>query len=237
MKKRKDRIGAALLSATMVGMTAAVVMAVAFAAQVGAQTEQVCPGTQVAVENLPATVNGVVITLVDDNTAHFDIPEGSTVQVCVKAGSAQQGDGPEIITLTADADVDHSSGKELSHISVISVITTPPPTTPPPTTPPPTTPPPTTPPPVTTTPPPVTTTPPPATTTPPPATTPPPPPEDTTTPPSPVGGPGPGPNQGPPNKLAFTGPEAALPLGAAALALFSTGTGLMYLGRRRRDDV
>jgi hypothetical protein len=203
---------------------------------VAAQSEQVCPGTQVAVENLPATISGVTITLVDDNTVHFDIPTGSTVQVCVKAGSAEQGDGPEIITLTADADVDHSSGKELSHVSVISVVTTPPPTTPPPTTPPPTTPPPTTPPPVTTTPPPVTTTPPPATTTPPPATTPPPPPpEETTTPPPPAGGPGPGPKQGPPNKLAFTGPEDLFRLGLAALGLLSSGSGLFLMGYRRRD--
>jgi len=117
----------------------------------GAQTEEVCSGTKVDFANLPATIDGVTITVVDANTVHFDIPEGSTVTVCVKAGSAEQGDGPENHVLTADADLDHSSGKGISHVSVISVTTptTPPPTTPPPTTPPPTTPPPTTPPPTT----------------------------------------------------------------------------------------
>jgi hypothetical protein len=100
----------------------------------------------------------------------------------------------------------------------------------------------TTPPPVTTTPPPVTTTPPPVTTTPPPpVTTTPPPPVTTTPPPPPVGGPGPGnppnnpPANNPPSTLAFTGPEAALPIGALAVALATAGTGMMWLGRKRRD--
>jgi hypothetical protein len=130
-----------------------------------AAQDQVCPGTQVDVEDLPETIDGVTITLVSDFTVRFDIPEGTTVQVCVKAGSAEQGEGPQIFTLTSDTNI--TVAREISHVSVISVSTptTPPPTTPPPTTPPPTTPPPTTPPP---------TTPPPTT---PPPTTPPPTPE------------------------------------------------------------
>jgi hypothetical protein len=103
----------------------------------------------------------------------------------------------------------------------------------------------TSPPPVTTTPPPVTTTPPPVTTTPPPPVTTTPPPPVTTTPPPPVGGPGPGnppgnppnnpPPANPPSTLAFTGPEAALPIGALAVALATAGSGMMWLGRKRRD--
>jgi cell division septation protein DedD len=164
--RKQYRRGIGWFAATMV--VAWSVLTVMAMTSAGAN-DQVCAGTQVAFEDLPATIDGVTITVVDDDTVHFDIPEGSTVTVCVKAGSAEQGDGPETTTLTADADLDHSSGKEISHVSVISVTTptTPPPTTPPPTTPPPTTPPPTTPPP--TTPPP--TTPPPTT---PPPTTPPP---------------------------------------------------------------
>lgn len=98
-------------------------------------------------------------------------------------------------------------------VNLECATSSPPPTSPPPTSPPPTQPPPTQPPPT----------------------------EPPTTPP-PVGGPGPGNNpppnnppvQGPP--LAFTGPEAALPIGALAVALATAGTGLMWLSRKRRDD-
>jgi hypothetical protein len=210
----------------IVAGTAMLVLA-AIGGPVAAQSEQVCSGTKVDVGNLPATILGVQVSLVDENTVRFNIVEGTTVVVCVKSGTA----GPEQFTITADTDITTSTGQDVSHVSVISVTipTTPPPTTPPPTTPPPTTPPPTTPPPVTTTPPPVTTTPPPAT------TTPPPPPEETTTPPSPVGGPGPGPKQGPPNKLAFTGPEDLFRIGLAALGFLSSGTGLLMMGYRRKN--
>ena len=141
--RKHYRPGIGWFAATMVvAWSVLVVMAMTSA---GAQTEEVCSGTKVDFANLPATIDGVTITVVDANTVHFDIPEGSTVTVCVKAGSAKQGDGPENHVLTADADLDHSSHKDISHVSVISVTTptTPPPTTPPPTTPPPTTPPPT----------------------------------------------------------------------------------------------
>jgi hypothetical protein len=36
--------------------------------------------------------------------------------------------------------------------------------------------------------------------------------------------------------LAFTGPEAALPIGALAVALATAGTGMMWFGRKRRED-
>jgi len=82
---------------------------------------KVCGGTKVDAENLPATIGGVTITVVDEATVHFDIPDGTTVEVCVKAGSAKQGNGPEYLVLTADADVSHPSGKATSHVSVLTV--------------------------------------------------------------------------------------------------------------------
>jgi hypothetical protein len=49
-------------------------------------------------------------------------PEGKViVQVCVKAGSAEQGEGPEFTNFdpgVTEATVSHSSGKEISHYSV-----------------------------------------------------------------------------------------------------------------------
>jgi hypothetical protein len=40
-----------------------------------------------------------------------------------------------------------------------------------------------------------------------------------------------------PNKLAFTGPESIVPIGAIALFLASAGSGLMWLSsKRKRDD-
>jgi hypothetical protein len=83
----------------------------------------VCAGTKVDFGSLPTTIEGIAITVVDSGTVHFDIPDGATVEVCVKAGSTEAGEGPENLTLTADAAVGHSSGKELSHVSVIGVTT------------------------------------------------------------------------------------------------------------------
>jgi hypothetical protein len=111
-----------LVVGTTVGLTAS------------AGPNDVCSGSKVDFENLPATVEGVTITVVDEKTVHFDIPDGSTVEVCVKAGSAKQGNGPQHTLLTADGDVSHSSGKDLSHVSVITVAEptpTPSPTDPP----------------------------------------------------------------------------------------------------------
>jgi LPXTG-motif cell wall-anchored protein len=101
---------------TVVGMM--VVAPFAFAAE-----DDKCSGEKYDVVDLPATTaDGVVITLVDADTVHFDLPDGAvSADICVKAGSAQQGDGPEYLTITGDADVDHSTGKELSHVSVIDV--------------------------------------------------------------------------------------------------------------------
>jgi pyruvate/2-oxoglutarate dehydrogenase complex dihydrolipoamide acyltransferase (E2) component len=69
-------------------------------------------------------------------------PEGKViVQVCVKAGSAQQGEGPEFTNFdpgVTETTISHSSGKEISHYSV-KFADAPPPTTAPATTVPPTT--------------------------------------------------------------------------------------------------
>ena len=92
--------------------------------------EDVCSGTKFDVEDLPAEIDfdgdgdiDVTITLVDDNTAHFDLSdEVVSAEVCVKAGSENQGDGPENHVITEDSDLDHTTGKELSHVSVIDVV-------------------------------------------------------------------------------------------------------------------
>jgi hypothetical protein len=99
-----------------------------FGVSASAGPDNVCSGAKVDFENLPATVGGVTISVVDEKTVHFDIPDGSTVEVCVKAGSAKQGNGPVYTTLTADADVVHPSGKDLSHVSVVSPTPEPTPT-------------------------------------------------------------------------------------------------------------
>jgi hypothetical protein len=87
----------------------------------------VCSGEKYDVEDLPATTSdGVVITLVDADTVHFDLPDGAVAAiVCVKAGSVKQGDGPEYIAIYADADVNHPSGKDISHASVVDVVFSP----------------------------------------------------------------------------------------------------------------
>jgi hypothetical protein len=208
----------------LTAVTAMVLGMVVYVGGASAAEDEVCPGTKADVGDLPATIDGVIITLVDSGTVHFDIPEGSTVQVCVKAGSAEQGEGPEFFTLTADADLDASSGKELSHVSVISITTT------------------------TTTSPPA---PPPTTTTnapPPPSST------TTTAPGAQTPGPGgagtvtkddttstqdvvpPSKTQTPSEELAFTGPESVVPIGAIALFLASAGSGLMWLSSKRKRD-
>ena len=68
-----------------------------------------------------------------NNQTSFDItaPEGKViVQVCVKAGSAQQGDGPEFIDFdpgVTETTITHSTGKEISHYSVKFADAPPPP--------------------------------------------------------------------------------------------------------------
>lgn len=110
-----------IIWAMLIGATA-IVVATAVASYAG--VDDVCSGDKYDVEDLPATTtDGVVITLVASDTAHFDLPEGAvSAEICVKAGSENQGDGPEYLTLFADSDVDHSSDKDLSHVSVVNVV-------------------------------------------------------------------------------------------------------------------
>jgi hypothetical protein len=88
---------------------------------VGAGVDQVCPDLDTG--KLPGN-NQTSITI----TA----PEGKViVQVCVKAGSTQQGDGPEITNFNpgvTQTTISHTSGKEISHYSV-KFADAPPPTT------------------------------------------------------------------------------------------------------------
>jgi len=74
-------------------------------------------------------------------------PEGKViVQVCVKAGSVEQGDSPEFTNLNpgvTQTTISHTSGKEISHYSVKFADAPPPPNGPPPNGPPPNGPPPT----------------------------------------------------------------------------------------------
>lgn len=124
------KIAILLAMVSMIAASALLIMVPA-----GAAPEDVCPGTKVDVEDLPATIEGVEITLVSSTEVNFNIEEGTTVTVCVKAGSEEQGDGPETHVLTEDTTLTHSTLKDLSHVSVISVTspttaTTEPPTEP-----------------------------------------------------------------------------------------------------------
>jgi hypothetical protein len=81
------------------------------AGTVGAGVDQVCPDLDTG--HLSAgNQTSLVITA----------PAGQViVQVCVKAGSAQQGDGPEFTNFdpgVTQTTISHSSGKEISHYSV-----------------------------------------------------------------------------------------------------------------------
>jgi hypothetical protein len=84
---------------------------------------------------------------VKESVASLEIsaPEGNVItEYCVKAGSIQQGDGPEYVLVdppTQTVVIEHSTGKEISHYSFsYEPAPTTPPTTPPATTPPATTP-------------------------------------------------------------------------------------------------
>jgi hypothetical protein len=96
------------------------------AGTVGAGVDQVCPDLDTG--HLSAN---------DQTSFTITAPEGQViVQVCVKAGSAQQGDGPEFINFdpgVTETTISHSSGKEISHFSVKFADAPPPPTQPPPT--------------------------------------------------------------------------------------------------------
>ena len=83
-------------------------------------------------------------------TLEISAPEGFVItEYCVKAGSVQQGNGPEYVTVdppTRTVIIEHPSGKDISHYSYsYEPEPTTPPTTPPATTPPATIPPATTP--------------------------------------------------------------------------------------------
>jgi hypothetical protein len=242
---RKTNESRRLTVAGLIAVTAATLLMMGWAifpSTAGAAPDDVCPGAHFELDDLPVTTMGVTITAVDSNTVHVDIPEGSTVQVCLKAGSAQQQEGPEIFTLTADGDITTSSLKEISHFAVISVTvpttstattttgttTTGTTTTGTTTTGTTTT--------GTTTTVPGggggTTTVPVTTTTSPtvgPTTV-----EPSTTTKSPIVAP----TTVQPNGTAFTGPENVVPIGAIALMLLTSGSGLLWAGsRRKRDQV
>jgi hypothetical protein len=97
------------------------------AGTVGAGVESVCPDLDTG--HLSAG---------DQTSLTITAPEGQViVQVCVKAGSAQQGDGPEFTDFdpgVTETTISHSSGKEISHYSVKYADAPPPTTAAPPTT-------------------------------------------------------------------------------------------------------
>jgi hypothetical protein len=82
------------------------------AGTVGAGVDQVCPDLDTGKIDPPGDPTSLVITA----------PPGQViVQVCVKAGSAVQGDGPEFTDFdpgVTSTTISHSSGKEISHYSV-----------------------------------------------------------------------------------------------------------------------
>jgi hypothetical protein len=243
---RKANESRRLTVAGLIAVTAATLLMMGWAifpSTAGAAPDGVCPGTKVDVDDIGTgvTIDGVVITLVNDTTVNFNIVEGTTVTVCVKAGSENQGDGPEQHTITVDTSFQHSTLKDLSHVSIVSVST---PTTTTDTT-------------TTDT----TTT---DTTTTDTTTT-----DTTTTTTTPGGGGGGGggtttvpvtttttptvgpttvqpstttksPNVAPttvsPRGTAFTGVENVVPIGAIALMLMTSGTGLLWAGSRRKRD-
>ena len=95
---------------------------------VGAQDQgQVCPDLDTGKIDPPG----------DPTSFTFTAPEGKViVQVCVKAGSAEQEEGPFFIDFpgVTSATFSHPSGKEISHFSVKFADAPPPTTVAPPTT-------------------------------------------------------------------------------------------------------
>jgi hypothetical protein len=104
------------------------------------QVEKVCEGLD----------SGKIDTPGAGATLEISAPEGFVItEYCVKAGSVQQGNGPEYVIVdppTRTVTISHSSEKDISHYSFsYEPEPTTPPTTPPATTPPASTPPATTP--------------------------------------------------------------------------------------------
>lgn len=89
-----------------------------------AENEQVCAGLD----------SGKIDTQGDPSSVTITAPDGYLItEYCVKAGSANQGDGPEYFTVdppVKSLTISHSSGKDVSHYSFAyekeTVRTTPP---------------------------------------------------------------------------------------------------------------
>jgi hypothetical protein len=131
-------IGAALLLAGGIALFSA---APAFAVETPTPTpsapaqEGVCDGLD----------SGKIDVSGSETSLEISAPEGNVItEYCVKAGSIQQGDGPEYVQVeppTQTVVIMHSTGKDISHYSFsYEPAPTTPPTTPPATTPPATTP-------------------------------------------------------------------------------------------------
>jgi hypothetical protein len=106
------RLGRWTVVVGILAITAFALGSMAAFAGAGTGEDQVCPDLDTG--HLSAgDATSLVITA----------PEGLViVQVCVKAGSAQQGDGPEFINFdpgVTETTISHSTGKEISHYSVL----------------------------------------------------------------------------------------------------------------------
>jgi hypothetical protein len=108
------------LLATIAIVTLATVGAIGTAGIVGAQ-EATCPPLD----------TGHLTDANDQTSVTITAPEGQViVQVCLKAGSAEQGLGPEFFNFdpgVTTITLSHSSGKEISHYSVDFADAPPPP--------------------------------------------------------------------------------------------------------------
>ena len=110
------------LLATIAIVTLATVGAIGTAGIVGAQGQaDVCPDLDTGKLDPPGEPTSVTITA----------PAGQViVQVCLKAGSGQQEEGPEFFNFdpgVTTITLSHSSGKEISHYSVDFAAAPPPP--------------------------------------------------------------------------------------------------------------
>ena len=101
-------------------MVFAMIAASVFVAQPASAVDQVCPDLSTGKINAGGT----------DATLTITAPEGFLIDsYCVKAGSAQQGEGPEIVQVdppAASVVISHSSGKDISHYAAHYVKKTPP---------------------------------------------------------------------------------------------------------------
>jgi hypothetical protein len=111
-------------------------IAIAALATIGAAAGTV--GAQGQADVCPDLDTGKIDPPGDPTSFTFTAPEGQViVQICVKAGSGQQGEGPFFIDFdpgVTSATFSHPSGKEISHFSVKFADAPPPTTGAPPTT-------------------------------------------------------------------------------------------------------